>query len=74
MPPPVACTDFSGCEPAEFLRIAREQLQPYGVEIRQRFVTDALRSGDGFEVALEGGTRLVCRKSAGSGGNATGGQ
>lgn len=51
-----------GCEPAEFLRIAREQLQPYGVEVRRTYVTDACRDGGGFDVLLEGGTRLACRK------------
>jgi len=51
-----------GCDPAEFLRIAREQLQPYGVEFRHVFVADARRSDDGFEVILRDGTSLSCRK------------
>jgi thioredoxin reductase len=44
-----------GIDPAEFRRIAREQLMPYGIECRAIRVTRASRTGDGFEVTLEGG-------------------
>lgn len=52
-----------GIEPAELLRIAREQLRRYdSVELRAVEVTDASCFGDGFEVTLGDNTRLRCRK------------
>lgn len=52
-----------GIEPAEFLKIAREQLQPYeSVKLRNVKVTDARRAADGFEIALEDGERFFARK------------
>lgn len=49
-----------GIEPPEFLRIAREQLEPYGVEIRLVKVTAAgCQEDGGFEVTLDGGA--TCR-------------
>jgi thioredoxin reductase len=52
-----------GIDPAEFLRLAREQLRPYEtVELRQTKVTDAQRSADGFEIVLSNGERLSSRK------------
>lgn len=43
-----------GIDPAEFLSIAREQLQPYEtVQLRHAKVTDAVRLGDGFRIALK---------------------
>src|SRR6188508_2781522 len=44
-----------GIAPSELRRIAREQLQPYGVEIREAAVTDVRRAAGGFKVTLEGG-------------------
>jgi thioredoxin reductase len=48
-------------EPAEFLRIAREQLAPYGVELRHATVKSACKPGEHFEVRLEDETTLSCR-------------
>ena len=43
-----------GIEPAQFLRIAREQLRPYDtVKLRSARVTDAKRLADGFEIVLK---------------------
>lgn len=47
-----------GIAPAELRRIARRQLQPYGVELVRGEVTGARRTKDGFTVALAGG-RIV---------------
>ena len=50
-------------DPAEFRRISREQLQRYGtVEVRDALVRSAAASASGFEVELDGGERLGCRK------------
>lgn len=51
-----------GTDPAELLRLGREQLHPYGVEIRDVLVSDARRENGLFEVILNDGTRLLCRK------------
>ncbi|AUX48677.1 pyridine nucleotide-disulfide oxidoreductase [Sorangium cellulosum] len=51
-----------GVPPAELRRIGREQLAPYGVEIRDVTVVDLRAERRQFEVTLEGGERLVCRK------------
>ncbi|MEO8227619.1 MAG: NAD(P)/FAD-dependent oxidoreductase [Gemmatimonadota bacterium] len=51
-----------GLSPAEFIRISREQLQPYSsVELRNGEVVDAEVRADGFTVVLEGGLRLDSR-------------
>jgi thioredoxin reductase len=52
-----------GVHPAELRRIGREQLEKYEVEYRAVRVTGArcLTRG-GFELALEDGARLCCRK------------
>lgn len=47
-----------GIAPAELRRIARRQLEPYGVELVRGEVTGARRTKDGFTVALAGG-RIV---------------
>lgn len=47
-----------GVPPLELLRIGREQLAPYGVELRFITVTDVARSDEGFDVTLEGGERV----------------
>ena len=50
-------------DPAELRHIGREQLQRYnGVGVRDEVVADARIRDGGFEVDLEGGERLVCRK------------
>lgn len=52
-----------GIEPAEFLRLAREQLRPYEtVELRQTTVTDAIRLPTHFELTLRDGRRISSRK------------
>lgn len=51
-----------GIAPAELRRIGREQLQPYGVEIRETTVTGAHRVGRHFELTVAGGERVTCRK------------
>jgi thioredoxin reductase len=51
-----------GTEPGEFLRIGREQLEPYGVELRNVKVTDAQRHDDGFELTLEDEKHESCKK------------
>ncbi|MDQ2871449.1 MAG: NAD(P)/FAD-dependent oxidoreductase [Acidobacteriota bacterium] len=51
-----------GIEPAELLRIGREQLQPYGVEMILREVTDAAVAQDGFRVTLGDGRVLAARR------------
>jgi thioredoxin reductase len=51
-----------GMEPAEFLRIGREQLKPYGVELRNVKVTDARRNKRGFEITLGNETYESCKK------------
>jgi thioredoxin reductase len=52
-----------GIDPAELLRIAREQLVPYEtVDLREIAVTDALARGDGFEATLADGSSVRSRK------------
>jgi thioredoxin reductase len=50
-----------GVPPLEILRLGREQLRPYGVEVRRAKVVDARRTSGGFEVTLARGTRLCAR-------------
>jgi thioredoxin reductase len=51
-----------GILPAELLRIGRQQLVPYGVEIRDTEVEEACREDHQFAVTLKDGERLRCRK------------
>ncbi|MGI8744114.1 MAG: NAD(P)/FAD-dependent oxidoreductase [Bryobacteraceae bacterium] len=51
-----------GTPPAEMLRLGREQLQQYGVEIREAEVQGACPDGEGFLVTLSDGTQLCSRK------------
>ena len=52
-----------GIEPAEFLRIGREQLRIYEtVELQSVKVTNAQRNGEGFELTLNDGERVNSRK------------
>jgi thioredoxin reductase len=41
-----------GISPLELLRIGREELRPYGIELRDAIVTDVVRSHEGFEVTI----------------------
>ncbi|HEX2229701.1 MAG TPA: NAD(P)/FAD-dependent oxidoreductase [Candidatus Binatia bacterium] len=51
-----------GMRPAEFLRVGREQLEPYGVEVRKAKVTDARRSETGFEITVNNEKHEACKK------------
>lgn len=51
-----------GINPAELLRISREQLRPYDVEIRSAAALDARRVDEHFEVVLSGGEVVLGRK------------
>jgi thioredoxin reductase len=51
-----------GAPPAELRRIGREQLQPYGVVVRDVKVIDARKLAGGFEVTLQDSTQLTARK------------
>jgi thioredoxin reductase len=50
-----------GTEPLELLRLGREELGRYGVELRNAVVHDACRNTRGFEVVLEDGTCVEAR-------------
>ncbi len=52
-----------GAQPTELLRIARAQLDPYGVSVRAETVTQVeRRSGGGFDLTTAGGQRHIARK------------
>jgi thioredoxin reductase len=51
-----------GTHPGELLRIGREQLEPYGVEVWDVHIADARHVEGGFEVMLEEGATLRCRR------------
>ena len=51
-----------GTPPLELLRIGREQLRPYDVEVLDAEATDAFREGDGFTVVLGDGSRRSARR------------
>ncbi len=51
-----------GIEPGEFLRVGREQLEPYGVELRNVRVTDARRNDTGYELTLNNEKHELCKK------------
>jgi thioredoxin reductase len=52
-----------GTEPADFLRIGREQLGPYeSVELRQIEVVDGKRTNSGFTLTLADDTTIVSNK------------
>jgi thioredoxin reductase len=51
-----------GFPPLELLRIGREELGRYGIEIRDVVVTDVVVTGAGFDVLLETGERVGARK------------
>jgi thioredoxin reductase len=41
-----------GIAPLDLLQIGRDELSPYGIEMRRGLVTDVVRSGDGFDVII----------------------
>jgi thioredoxin reductase len=51
-----------GIPPSELLRLGREELRQYGVELREVSVTDVVPSLDGFDVHLGDGGRLTAHK------------
>lgn len=52
-----------GIEPAELLRLAREQLKPYQtVVLRHGEITEASSSGKGFVLTFKGNVQVRCRK------------
>lgn len=51
-----------GTPPSELLRVGREQLRPYGVEIWDVHVAAARYVSYGFELDIEGGATLRCRR------------
>jgi thioredoxin reductase len=51
-----------GIAPAELRRIGREQLAPYGVEVRDVLVEGAWKEGEHFALLLSGGEKVVGRK------------
>lgn len=51
-----------GIHPGEFLRLGREQLEPYGVELRNVTVANARRTGTSFEVTLSDAKLELCKK------------
>lgn len=50
-----------GIAPGELLRIGREELRPYGVELRRVAVADVACDGDRFTVLLETGEHVIAR-------------
>lgn len=50
-----------GVPPRELLRLGREELRPYGVELRQVAVSNVRRGVDSFDVDLETGEQLAAR-------------
>ena len=51
-----------GTPPADLRRIGREQLRPYDVQLHDGAVVDARKIEGGFEVTLDGGQEVACRK------------
>lgn len=51
-----------GFPPSELLRIGREQLRPYGVEIHDGEISDAVKREPGFELTTAQGQVFACRK------------
>ncbi|HEY6147981.1 MAG TPA: NAD(P)/FAD-dependent oxidoreductase [Thermoanaerobaculia bacterium] len=51
-----------GIPPGEFLRLAREEVARYGVEVLLRQAVAAEPTHGGFEVTLSDGRKLTCRK------------
>ena len=51
-----------GIPPRELLRLGREELRPYGVELREVAVEDVVCQPDSFDVRLATGERIATRK------------
>ncbi|MGE5361434.1 MAG: NAD(P)/FAD-dependent oxidoreductase [Bacteroidales bacterium] len=50
-----------GVQPGELLRLGREELRPYGVEVRHGTATDARWDEDRFVIALDGHAQVESR-------------
>jgi thioredoxin reductase len=50
-----------GIPPLDFLRIANEELERYGIERRRMAVTDIACTSDGFRLTLDGGEVIASR-------------
>ena len=50
-----------GVPPLELLRLGREELRQYGIEMREGTVTDVTRANEGFEVSVDGRQRVRAR-------------
>jgi len=63
-PSPTSHSFFTrdGVPGTELRRIGREQLQPYGVEVLDAEVAEALREGEAFTVVLGDGSRRSARR------------
>ena len=51
-----------GTPPTELLRLGREELARYGVEVQPARVTGVVRHDGGFDVTMESGVRLAARR------------
>jgi thioredoxin reductase len=51
-----------GIQPLELIRAAREQLKPYGVEVRDVTVASILPRKEGFEASMENGLKVSGRR------------
>ncbi|HYU31461.1 MAG TPA: NAD(P)/FAD-dependent oxidoreductase, partial [Thermoanaerobaculia bacterium] len=63
-PSPASHSYFTrdGSPSSELLRIGREQLRPYGVEVLDAEVVDAFQDGEAFTVVLGDGSRRSARR------------
>ena len=50
-----------GTPPRELLRVGREELRQYGIEVQKVTVTDVQRFENGFDVTVDDGTRVRAR-------------
>jgi thioredoxin reductase len=50
-----------GIPPSELLRLGREELQPYGIDLRHVTVSEVTCTGEVFDVRLETGEQLATR-------------
>jgi len=51
-----------GMKPLDLIRVAREQLRPYKVEICRAVVKGVAPRGGGFRITLESGQKIECRR------------
>jgi thioredoxin reductase len=51
-----------GMKPLDLIRVAREQLRPYEVEVCNAVVKSVIPRGSRFRIALESGEQIECRR------------